>query len=355
MMKDVEILHTAGLHLGSAFKALPPSFAQLRRRDLVQTFGRLTDMCRDRRTDLFIISGDFWAGENITRPLADFVADQFRKIPSTTVVISPGCADHYHKDSFYHFYPWPENVHIFSQEVEGIDLPRLNLHVFGWALSSPPAPPDWSQLNLSAQVGKGIVIAAYGNPEDLALPQALTGLDNLLYIALGGAHSHTIWDDKVQDPGLPEPLDFSGPPVGNVLAGTVGAERKLTLIPCSSRSLFERTVNLEGYSSLEEAASGVNKELADIRKEDIILLRLTGPRPQKWDMMQLARLFADHQLFFRDETDGPYDLHAIEAEHSRGFLGKYISAIRAAPKTELVKSHALALGVEALLAEGVEQ
>lgn len=352
-MKDVKILHTADLHLASSFEGLPPSMGNIRRRDLVQTLGRLTDMCRERQTDLLIIAGDFWQSHNITRPLVDFIADQFRKIPATQVVISPGVADYYSDNSYYSFYPWPENIHIFTQEVSVLPLPHLNLQVIGWAWSADgPNAQDLINCALSS-VRERTIVVAYGSPESLALPDELVQAESLVYTAFGGAHRHTVWGERGMDPGCPEPLQFSDEEAKGVLVGTVGTECKLELVRCNTRNMLQWEVILAGCSGLNDVVARVKTELVESRSEDFFSLKLIGVRPRgQWDLTKLGEAIGYKYVIFQDATDISYDLKALEAEHSHGVLGKFIRSINSSDEDDQVKKQALAQGLAALLGGG---
>lgn len=349
-MGNIKIMHTSGLHLASSFKGLPSHLGKLRRRDLTQTLGRLTDVCRDKQTDLLLISGNIWDHANATRPLVDFIADQFRKIPATKVLIAPGETDGKYQDSFLSHYPWPENVHIFSGELSGIELPQLNLQAYGMAWEAAAVtPPNWSQLADQAANGRQILVVAYGNPDSLAIPQWLLDLKNLIYIALGGEQHYTEWGEKVRDPGFPEPLDFSCSGTYGVLTGIIGSNYALELMPTACRMFHRLDIDVSKCSNLEEVAREIEKSLAGYEAEDLFELKLTGTRPQgEWDMSKLQDTLTAYVSLW-DETDTYYDLNALEAEHSRGVLGRYITAVKGADYDQKIIKNALALGVDALL------
>ncbi len=351
-MGNIKIMHTSGLHLASSFKGLPSHMGKLRRRDLTQTLGRLTDICREKQTDLLLITGDIWEQGNVTRPLVDFIADQFRKIPATRVLIAPGKSDGKYQDSFLSHYPWPENVHIFSGELSGIEMPQLNLQIYGmsWEATAVTAP-DWSQLVEQATNGRQVLIVAYGNPESLAIPQWLLGLKNLLYIALGGEKHHTDWGEKACDPGPPEPLDFSCSGTFGVLTGTIGSTYALELMPTSSRNFHRLDTDVSHCSNLEEVAQEIEKLLSGYEADrDLFELTLIGTRPQgEWELSKLQTMLTALYVSIRDETDIFYDLEALETEHSRGVLGRYITAVKGTDCNDKIIKNALALGVDALL------
>ena len=345
-MGRITVLHTADLHLGASFKGLPPHAGRQRRKDLMQTLTRITEMCRQHEVDLLLVSGDLWEQDYVTRPLVDFVADQFRRIPATRVIIAPGQADYNHPDSFYQEYPWPNNVHIFhQQDLSSIWLPHLNARVYGlaWTNGNPPAP-DWSQINNES--GCQIIVMAHGTPETVKLPQRVLEMESLAYVALGGSHKHITWDRKVLDPGSPEPMDFSQTEVHGVLLGKIGmASAHLEFVQLSSRSYITLSVDVEESTSLQEVAESIKESVSRSKNKNLFRVVLTGTRPQgEWDPNIGTQLEDVFYLSVEDQTNIGYDVETLLAEHSRGVVGKYITAIREADNDK-----ALALGLDALL------
>ena len=350
-MGTIEILHTADLHLAASFKGLPPGIGQLRRRDLVQTLAKLTGLCRDRQTDLLLIAGDLWEQENITRPLVDFVADQFRKIPTTSILISPGRSDGESEDSFYAHYPWPDNVHIFPRGLSSLVLPHLNLRVYGMAWQPEMAYYDWDSVAPSELAGNLGLILAYGSPESLAIPPGLIGLDNMIYIALGGAHHRTVWGEKIWDPGCPEPLGFSCPGANGVLAGTIGKTIELEFLPSGSRQFHQFKIEVAAGSDIEKVGKEIERKIEQYDVErDLFEFILSGIRPQgKWDMWLLRELLKAPYVELRDETKNYPELEDLATEYSHGVIGKYITAIENAGLDSKTQEKALHVGLDALL------
>ena len=347
-MRDLKILHTAGLGLAAPLPGLPAAIGQLRRRDAMQTLARLADYCRREQTDLFIISGDLWQQEYVTRPLADFVADQFRKIPATKVLIAPGPLDDDGGRGFYARYPWPGNVHILAET--SLVLPDFPLRVQGLSWKEQEGPRDWRTL-ASGGPDEMVLIVAYGTPESLNIPPWLVNQSNLAYIALGGQPNRTKWGEKMADPGFPEPRSFSFSGPFGVLAGTIGAANALDFIPFSSRRFIPLRLNLEGCPSLKEAAARIERELAphDLER-DLCELTLWGPRPPgEWNRRALEESVKGVYIRLVDETGPSYDLEALAIEHNRGILGKYIAWVKESGPEEKSAERALAFGVDALL------
>lgn len=360
-MGRISILHTADLHLGSSFKEVPPHIGRQRRKDLMQTLAGMADLCRQNQTDLFLISGDLWDEQYITRPLVDFIADQFRKIPGTRVVIAPGQADYNHKDSFYREYPWPENVYIFSQpELSSIWLPQLNTRVYGVAWTDKNLNLNWEQVAGDRDTGCQVIIIAYGKPDSLKIPQEIMEMDNLAYVALGGTHRHTAWSAKVLDPGCPEPLGFSGQGHCGVLHGNVGTSSgSLEFLGLACRQFYTLSVDIDKCLSSDEVAAEIKEKIDPLEPvKNLFKVHLAGSRPQgNWSLETIrASLDEVFHLSIVDKTETSFDINSLAAEHSRGVVGRYISAVKGIGSVnEEVRKKALACGLDALLSGRVAQ
>lgn len=362
-MGRISVIHTADLHLGSSFKGVPPQAGRQRRKDLMQTLTKIADACRQQQTDLLLISGDLWDEHYVTRPLVDFVADQFRRIPATRVVIAPGQADFNHEDSFYREYPWPDNVHIFHQSIlSSIWLPHLNARIYGlaWTSPEPPGAVDWKQVAEGRDSGCQVIIIAYGNPETLNIPQAVLDVENLAYVALGGAHRHLAWSGKAADPGCPEPLGFSAHGQCGVLQGTIGTTAgSLEFVPVGSREFISVQVGTDNCANQEDVTAEVRKSLASRAPEkNIFHVKLTGNRPLgEWDLQSIRAMLDDAlYVYIQDHTETSYDVKALATEHSRGVVGRYIAAVQEVKgSAEDVQKRALAYGLDALLSGRVAQ
>ena len=113
-MGRIKVVHTADLHLGARLPGPAAQYWQAAPQGLYadpgQDFGNMQG-----RANRFAPHCRRLVGRAIRHPaLVDFVADRFRRIPETKVVIAPGNSDFNHLNSFYREYPWPDNVHIFT-------------------------------------------------------------------------------------------------------------------------------------------------------------------------------------------------------------------------------------------------
>lgn len=344
-MGRITIVHTADLHLGKSCLGMPPSIGRQRRKDLMQTLARISEVCREKQADLLLITGDLWEEENVTRPLVDFVADQFRRIPTTKVIITPGKSDGTGLVDFYRQYLWSENVHIFHQpQLSSIWVPSLNTRIFGLAWSPEARSLDWSSV-LEQSTDSQIIIAAYGDINDLGIPQVVLELDNLVYVALGGAHKQVSWTDKVMDPGCPEPLDFDHQGTFGILMGSIPLEH----FEFSSRQYYKLQLDVEHCNSEEDVAQLITENVRPLAPDkNLFHIDLLGQG--RWDISKIQGLLtSSFYISLMARAASPYDIEALEAEQSRGVVGKYISAIKEINCDNEISRRALNLGLDALL------
>lgn len=330
-MESVRLLHTADLHLGTVFRDLPPQTGSQRRKDLMQTLGEITELCIQRRVSLLLIAGDLLQQDYVARPLVDFVADQFRRIPGTQIVIAPGEADYCWHGSFYPHFPWPANVHVFTNtRLTSIWLPRLNTRVWGVAWESPQPPkPDWSLFERAEQENN--VVVCHGSPQRLGIPQALLGGESQVYFALGGTHKQKAYAANALAPGSPEPLSFDEPGQHGVLLGSTGAGAfQLEFVPLARRQCITLPFQVSSTEPIEAQGEKMFEMLSSLNPEaNLFRLLLTGFRCQGD-----RELHALHQrlkgLFyccFEDGTEPDYDLAALRRDYSQGVVAKFIATL----------------------------
>lgn len=345
-MKPISFMHAADLHLGTAFPGLSPRVGNLRRRELMQAVAAMADICNERNLDLLMLAGNFWEQDNITRPLVDFIADQFRRIPYTRVLIAPGEKDFYHDHSLFN-YPWPTNVHVFrDQQPTSLYLAELNLSIHGLAWQSPTPPKvGWNNLQ-----GRGVnIILAHGHPEILNLASAPS---EIAYIALGGSHVQQNLAAKTFMPGSPEPLTFESGQQHGVLVGYVDTQdAAVEFVPLAKRQYHTITVSLSPEQSPQAAAHAILGALAPLSPEkNIFRLRLTGTRA--WPTAALAEeLKGIYQYCLKDESKLSLDFEGMKREGGE-VVTRFIDALRDQPSP--TTRQALEFGLDALLGRRVE-
>ncbi len=327
-MESITLLHAADLHLGTVFSDLPPAVGSQRRKDLMQSLGEIVELCARHQVNLLLFSGDLWQQDYVTKPLVDFVADQFRRIPSTQVVIAPGQADYYWDGSFYADYPWPGNVHIFARpQLTNIWLPRLNTRVWGacWDGPQPPAL-DWSLLEVAEK--ENTVVVCHGNPQQLGIPDDCLGGDNHVYFACGGGHKQHAYAANALAPGSPEPLGFDEPGQHGVMLGKAGfGAFQLEFVPVARRQYITLPFQVAPQETTEDQGKKIMEMLQSLNPDtNLFRLLLMGKhRPGLWDAAELQdRLSSVFLCRLDDGTEPDFDFETLKAEHEKGVIGSFL-------------------------------
>lgn len=189
----IKVFHCADIHLDSPFTLLSPRESEKRRTELRAAFTSALMFAKQTKMDIFIISGDLFDSEYVTRDTREMLVREFAKASDMRIFISPGNHDPITSGSFYETTVFPENVHVFKAERECVHIPELNTDVYGFGftsknyLSSPVA--GW-QIQNKDHIN---ILVCHG---DMTSASSLTGPitkkdiadSGFDYIALGHIH-----------------------------------------------------------------------------------------------------------------------------------------------------------------------
>ncbi len=131
----LKVLHTADLHLGSAFTNLPPEIAAELRKEQKDMLFRMVGICREADADLLLLAGDVFDRPFPDKEIVRLFTDSMREIPGTEVFITPGNHDPFFADSLWGITEWPGNVHIFGADRKSFVLEAKHVQVDGSAFS----------------------------------------------------------------------------------------------------------------------------------------------------------------------------------------------------------------------------
>lgn len=191
----LKIAHMADVHLDSDFLGLPPDLASVRRGDMIKSFDKAIDIVKTEKADMLIIAGDLFEGQWVLKSTINHVLTKLGELYPLPVFIAPGNHDPYTAESYYRIYKWPDNVHIFDQNLCRFDIDELNVSVYGKGFDRPyimePAlngfkVEDSNRLNI-------MVIHGDVADESIYNPIRLQDIENsgLDYLALGHIHGYT--------------------------------------------------------------------------------------------------------------------------------------------------------------------
>ncbi|HEX9061961.1 MAG TPA: DNA repair exonuclease, partial [Clostridia bacterium] len=129
----MKFLHFADLHLDMPFNSsgLTAQKAQLRRKDLMDTFFRIIEIANTQKVDALLICGDLFEHDYVKKSTISLINDAFMGIPHIKVFIVPGNHDPYIPNSFYSSFMWARNVNIFTKDLKFFTIPEHDTCLYG--------------------------------------------------------------------------------------------------------------------------------------------------------------------------------------------------------------------------------
>lgn len=288
----LKILHIADVHLGAKFLGLGRKGA-LQRAQLLETFDKAIRLALDEGVDLFMIAGDLFDTQDVSKVLRAQVASRIERLTGAgiEVCVSPGTHDPYGPASPYAAPPLSEldRLTVFTEEtMTGVRFPQLDCTVYGNANTRPfenKYPLQGFKAEGESRWEIGMVHANFEIPDVTVDTYIVTpshvaecGLD---YLALG--HLHSLSDRSANRTrafysGCPEMIQMKKGDVGNVLMVELADEAVVTPVKIGARSFEEVNLQAEQMGSLQELVTGL-EERADpdkILKVNIEGLRRAG-------------------------------------------------------------------------------
>ena len=132
----IKVFHCGDIHLDSPFSLFSPREAEKRRIELRAAFTSALMFARERKADIFLISGDLFDTEYVTRDTKELLIRELSKASDMKIFISPGNHDPFTSGSIYDTADFPENVHVFGNEREIVSLDDLGVDVYGFGYTS---------------------------------------------------------------------------------------------------------------------------------------------------------------------------------------------------------------------------
>lgn len=329
-MKNIKILHTADLHLDSAFEALPAGKAAIRRAEQRELLSRLAELARSERADLVLLAGDiFDGGGTYFETGAEFV--RCLRDMSVPVFIAPGNHDPYDARSPYAKLDIPQNVRIFTErDVECAELPELGVRVYGAAFTGSTDGPDITNIRTERAEGTWNILCAHGEVGFDPVNEQVLSASGLDYAALGHIHkasglrrSGGTWYSW---PGCPEGRGFDETGEKHVYIVTLGSGCSVKPV-CIAQRKYE-ILNVELKSG--DAVSDVLAALPENTRSDVyrIVLRGEAAEPPQPDAIISAVGERFFSLQMRDETRLKRDVWESAGEDN--LRGRFLMRLKTA-------------------------
>ncbi|WP_177167926.1 metallophosphoesterase family protein [Marininema mesophilum] len=378
-MNDVTFLHTADLHIDLPVRGFKGNERQraTRHDDYRRTFGRIVDLCVERKVDFLFIAGDFLEYATVRRQTVAWVISQLERIAETKVLIAPGNHDPLREDSFYRTLSWPENVHFFAEEWEEKWYPEMNLRIWGRGFTQfEEQVTRYPTVNGRTDERRLMILhGTFPMQEESGpyYPLSETGLTPLEmdYIALGHIHQARDMElnnqrrTKISYPGSPEALNWTEIGERRVILGKMTPEGfTIESIPIESRCYEIDEINLTGCETEEELCERILVQIPPGQGRDSCRrLILEGRRrvdfelSEDWILLQLEEAgFFYVELI--DHTIPDYDLEKLAQEE--GLTGVFLRRMQervaeAKEEEQGMLERALYQGLDALLGSEVSK
>lgn len=283
----MKFIHCADVHLDSPFTSLDAVNSEKRRLSLRSAFASLMLSAKTSGCELFVISGDLFDDECITKDTSLEIKRHMEAMPDCRFVIAPGNHDPYNSSSPYMLIDWPENVYIFkSPEISSFDFPEINTTVYGYAFTSDTLitsvlsgfhVKDTSRINiLAAHCDLDVKDSYYCTVTERELSES--GLD---YAALGHIHKGTDFmtsgNTMYAYSGCLEGRSFNETGVKGAICGEIekGCITLKRVRFCSKR--YEKVqCDVTGSAGFADCADKVIKACAQFGDDTMLRLTLTG-------------------------------------------------------------------------------
>lgn len=253
----ITIIHCSDVHLGANIPFLKDADAKVRRSEIMNTFKKITEICKEKSVDVLLIAGDLFENHGVDLALINFAKKCLSNIPDTIVAICGGNHDYISVDCLFCNSKWSENVFIFGKNIEYVEFPNMKLRIWGTSftstyievstLESIDVPKD-DYINIMVMHGELLEdknqVSRY-NP--ITLEQI--GNSNMDYIALGHIHK-TSPVRKSKDTffaysGCPEGHGFDEQGQKGIYYGVIAkGSCDLQFLPISKRVLIDMSIDI---------------------------------------------------------------------------------------------------------------
>ncbi|OQB15880.1 MAG: putative metallophosphoesterase YhaO [Firmicutes bacterium ADurb.Bin193] len=329
-MNKIKILHAADFHIGAPLINIG-KLSDIRRAELVDTFGKVIRLAKDEKVDALLLCGDIFDSALPSQTAVDSVCAYLNTIPEIKVFITLGNHDAGLKAQF------PSNVHVFGRLIEKIECDLFD--VYGASSDEentiPVIPEGFSVHNPSKinilclhadLVGSGQTSRYNPVTPDML---AKTGAD---YVALGHIHAYsgikTAGTVSYAYPGIPEARGFDELGEKGVILGVIYKNHtELEFVRVCKRECVEISVDVTGLAGYNELCSKISEFAKD--KKNLYKINLTGQTDEGilLDTSFISERLKDDYFYVKvnDFTTMKINIDALSQEYSlRGLFVKKV-------------------------------
>ena len=355
----MKFLHTSDLHIGSPLTSrLPQDKIRERKSELMATFESMIEEAVYQKATAFIIAGDMFDTEKITRSTAERVLGAIERYPSLDFLYLSG---NHEKNALSECgVALPKNLKLFSE-----DWTYFNYGGVCIAGRSELTSDMFSTLDLD--YGKANIVVLHG-----ALAEGKSGGEiigrrelegkNITYLALGHYHSYS--EHRISDTGT---AVYSGTPEGRgfdetgakgfVMIDTDGRTTRHSFVPFAKRRLHIVDVDLGGATCRADVDERVDRALGSIARCDLLRVRLCGKRvPELFpDTDAIASRWQNAFYHFEIKDETSLRIDPEDYKYDRSLKGEFIRLVTSKSElSEEEKDKIIKTGLAALMGEADE-
>jgi DNA repair exonuclease SbcCD nuclease subunit len=270
-----KIIHASDLCLGRQFSGIGRA-GDFVRRALKESLESAVTLALDRRIDLFLVSGNLFASNMVSRHLVDFVFRQVERLGKIPFAVLPGIRDCLEENSIYRLLSTedrPENFYLLNnRQTPYLSFPESAITLYGAACFGEGTVPTELSLPIKSDL-PGVHIVAVNSPESPETVSSFAAMVDAIakagfdYVAVGGLN-YRQWNDYSYSCGSPETQEFDSIESGQVLLVEIGRDRPM-IEKCRTGQMVWKQLDLDNTRfrySIE-----VEEELVKHASSDMLL------------------------------------------------------------------------------------
>ena len=303
----LKILHSADWHLDSPFQGFPEYQRQLLKKAQLTIPGKIAEICRTEDCDLMLLAGDLFDAE-ASRETLDLVKRELEN-SGVPVLIAPGNHDYCKDGSPWLEESWPENVFVFTGDLESVTIQGLDCRIYGAAFRSMDCPSLLEGFRAQGDE-KYCLAVLHGDPLQRNSPynpitNAQVRNSSLDYLALGHVHKAGLFrsgETVCAWPGCPMGRGWDETGEKGICIVTIAEETRVQTRSLNLPSFFDLEAEVDG-----DPVAAVEAVLPAVPGEDFYRITLTGNCIV--DLEELRGEFVDFpNLELRDRTEPPVEI-----------------------------------------------
>lgn len=353
----MKILHTADLHLSSPLTSrLSGKKSVARRRELRETFIRMTEYARDNGVDAFIIAGDLFDDESVSPTDVDAVLSAIRRCEGVEFYYLHG--NHEGRAISPKYQEIPANLHLFSDDWSYYDIG--NVRIAGRGKNS-----EGMFSELVCAPDKFNIAVLHGEVRDKCDGAYAIGLNEareteLDYIALGHYHAFREYRPTKRlsavYSGVPEGRGFDEVGERGFVIIETDNDLRYRFVPFAKRLVLQINIDISSAFSSADIEKSIEENLVGVSRDNLIRIVLDGHRtPElRYDISYLCDIFKSGFYYLEIKDKSKIKINSEDYKYDKSLKGEFIRLCLANIADEETAAAVIECGLQALAGEGGE-